>query len=105
MAKTMNPYLQTLYGQIGRMAFFMMGAKNITFDNASNVLQWRIANSKFNSVQVRYDIGEDLYQLTFSTETKKTITEIVIEQVEANDLHATIERMTGLRLSLARVYA
>ncbi|MBO0939217.1 hypothetical protein J2I47_21865 [Fibrella sp. HMF5335] len=105
MAKTMNPYLQTLYDQIGRMAFFMMGAKNITFDNASNVLQWRIANSKFNSVQVRYDIGEDLYQLTFSTETKQTITEVVMEQVEASDLHATIERMTGLRLSLARVYA
>lgn len=101
----MNPYLQTLNDQIGRMAFFMMGAKNITFDNASNVLQWQVANSKIKTIQVRYDLGEDLYSLTFSSVVKRTVSEIAIEQVEASDLHATIERITGLRLSLARVYA
>ncbi len=101
----MNPYLQTLYDQIGRMAFFMMGAKNITFDNARNELRWRIANSKIKRIGIRYQVAEDLYELSFFTESKITISEIVIEQVEAGDLHATIERMTGLRLSLSQIYA
>lgn len=101
----MNPYLQTLYDQIGRMAFFMMGAKNITFDNVKNELRWRITNSRIKSIGIRYQVAEDLYELSFLTESKTTISEIVIEQVEARDLHATIERMTGLRLSLLRLYA
>lgn len=101
----MNPYVQTLYSQIGRMAFFMMGARRFRVDNRANSLRWQIANSKIQSVCVRYDIGTDLYEVSFLTETLKTISEIVIEQVEANELHATIERMTGLRLSLARTYA
>ena len=101
----MNHYLQTLREQVGGMAFFMMGAKNMTFDNAKNELRWRIANSTISHVSVRYDVGEDLYQVTFSSTSKNTVSEIVIEQLEASELHATIERYTGLRLSLSRVYA
>ena len=105
MAKKMNDYLQTLYDQIGRMAFFMMGAKDITFDNAKNTLQWKIANSKIRTITIRYDLGEDLYEVSFFTVGKTTLLEVVIEQVEIGNLHETIERMTGLRLSLARVYS
>ncbi|WP_019991107.1 MULTISPECIES: hypothetical protein [Rudanella] len=105
MTKTMNPYVQTLYDQIGPMAFSMMGAKRFHVDNRANSLRWQIANSKIKSVTVRYDITSDLYEVSFLTETAKTISEIVIEQVEIGQLHATIERMTGLRLSLSRVYA
>ena len=105
MAKKMNDYLQTLYDQIGRMAFFMMGAKDVTFDNAKNTLQWKIANSKFRTITIRYDLGEDLYEVSFFTVGKTTLLEVVIDQVEVGDLHETIERMTGLRLSLARVYS
>ena len=105
MAKKMNDYLQTLYDQIGRMAFFMMGAKDVTFDNAKNTLQWKIANSKIRTITIRYDLGEDLYEVSFFTVGKTTLLEVVIDQVEVGDLHETIERMTGLRLSLARVYS
>jgi hypothetical protein len=105
MAKTMNGYVQTLYDQIGRMAFFMMGAKGFRVDNKTNTLRWQIANSSIKSVSVRYDVAIDLYEVSFLTETRKTISEIVIEQVEVSQLHATIERMTGLRLSLNRIYA
>lgn len=101
----MNSYVQTLYDQIGRTAFFMMGAKAFRVDNKAHSLRWQIANSRIKSVTVRYDVAADLYELCFLTETKTTISEIVIEQVEAGQLHATIERMTGLRLSLTRVYA
>ncbi|CCH03527.1 hypothetical protein FAES_pFAES01033 (plasmid) [Fibrella aestuarina BUZ 2] len=87
------------------MAFFMMGAKNFWFDNDTNTLRWQIANSSIKSVSVCYDTSIDLYDVSFLTETKTTISEIVIEQVEVSELHATIERMTGLRLSLARTYA
>ena len=105
MTKTMNPYVQTLYDQIGCMAFSMMGAKRFCVDNRANSLRWQIANSKIKSVCVRYDIATDLYEVSFLTETARTISEIVIEQVEVSELHTTIERMTGLRLSLSRVYA
>ena len=105
MAKKMNDYLQTLYDQIGRMAFFMMGAKDVTFDNAKNTLQWKIANSKIRTITIRYDLGEDLYEVSFFTVGKTTLLEVVIEHVEIGNLHETIERMTGLRLSLARVYS
>ena len=101
----MNHYLQTLREQIGGMAFFMMGAKNITFDNAKNELRWQIANSTISHVNVRYDVGEDLYQITFSSTSRNTVSEIVIEQLEAGELHAVIERYTRLRLSLSRIYA
>ncbi|MBO0931888.1 hypothetical protein J2I48_12840 [Fibrella sp. HMF5036] len=87
------------------MAFFMMGAKQMTFNNATNELRWRIANSTVNQISVCYDIGEDLYRITFVTESRATVSEVIIEQLEANELHATIERYTGLRLSLSRVYA
>lgn len=105
MLRNMNPYVQTLYNQIGQTAFFMMGAKRFWVDNKTNSLRWQIANSKIKSVTGRYDAATDLYELSFLTETKKTIAEIVIEQVEVGELHATIERMTGLRLSLTRKYA
>ena len=105
MAKKMNDYLQTLYDQIGQTAFLMMGAKDVTFDNAKNTLQWKIANSKFRTITIRYDLGEDLYEVSFFTVGKTTLLEVVIDQVEVGDLHETIERMTGLRLSLARVYS
>lgn len=105
MAEKMNDYLQTLYDQIGRMAFFMMGAKDIRFDNAKNTLQWKIANSKIRTITIRYDLGEDLYEVSFFTVGKTTLLEVVIDQVEVGDLHETIERMTGLRLSLSQVYS
>ncbi|WP_041259690.1 hypothetical protein [Fibrella aestuarina] len=105
MAKSMNGYVNTIHNQIGGMAFFMMGAKNFWFDNDTNTLRWQIANSSIKSVSVCYDTSIDLYDVSFLTETKTTISEIVIEQVEVSELHATIERMTGLRLSLARTYA
>lgn len=101
----MNGYVQTLYDQIGRMAFFMMGATGFRVDNKTNTLSWQIANSPIKSVSFRYDVAIDLYEVSFMTETKRTVTEIVIEQVEASQLHATIERMTGLRLSLSRTCA
>ena len=105
MAKKMNDYLQTLYDQIGRMAFFMMGAKDITFDNAKNTLQWKITNSKFRTITIRYDLGEDLYEVSFFTVGKTTFLEVVMENVEIGNLHATIERITGLRLSFSQVYS
>lgn len=105
MTKKMNDYLQTLYDQMGRMAFFMMGAEDITFDNAKNTLQWKIANSKIRTITIRYDVGNDLYEVSFFTVGKATLLEVVIEQVEISELHATIERMTGLRLSLTHVYS
>ena len=105
MKKPINPYLQKLHDQIGRMAFWMMGAKDITFDNTKNTLRWKIANSRVKSASVRYDLGTDLYELSFLTETKTTIADIVIEQVEIGNLHATIEQMIGLQLSLTRIYA
>ena len=105
MVTTMNHYLQTLRDQIGGMAFFMMGAKNMTFNNNTNELRWRIANSTISHVSVRYEVADDLYQLTFSSATRTTVSEIVIDRVDVGELHATIERTTGLRLSLSRVYA
>jgi len=105
MAQYMNSDVQTLYNQIGRTAFFMMGAKRFRVDNRANSLRWQIANSKIKSVCVRYVIATNLYEVSFLTESAKTISEIVIEGVEVSELHATIERMTGLRLSLRRVFA
>lgn len=104
-AKTMNPYLQTLHDQIGGMAFFMMGTSHLTFNNAKNELRWRIANSTIHHVSVCYEQGDDLYCVSFFTKSRTTLSEIVIEQVDASELLATIERITGLRLSLSHVYA
>ena len=99
----MNPYVQTLYDQIGRAAFFMMNARSIRFDNCKNSLQWQISNSSVAGVCVTYNFSHDLYDVSFLTITKAAISEIVIEHVEVSELHRTIERMTGLSLTIPTI--
>jgi hypothetical protein len=105
MKANLNTCLQILVDQIGHPAFFMMNAHRFRADKATNTLSWRISNSRIQTVRVTYQTHLDLYELGFMTVSKSHISEIVIEHIGAGELHATIERMTGLRLSLTRVYA
>jgi hypothetical protein len=97
-----RPELQTLYQQIGHKAFYMMGAKDITYDNKNLALSWKMGGgSKWRYVEVQYDIAADLYHLHFVNYKGHEITkEHNIERVEASDLHRIIEAQTGMRLSL-----
>ncbi len=103
MKTEMNEYLKTLYRQIGRGAFLMMNAQNVTYDNKQNVLKWDISGSPVAAVRVTYKVREDLYELGFFINTPTHLTEVVIEQVEVSQLHETIERITGLSLRVPRI--
>ena len=103
MKTKMNQYVRTLYEQIGREAFFMMNARHITADNQQNALKWHISGSPVSRVCVTYRREHDLYELGFMLESATHLTEVVIEQVAVDDLHKTIERMTGLSLTVPRV--
>ncbi len=99
----MNEYLKTLYDQIGKAAFFMMNARQFTIDNEQNALEWTISGSSVSSVRVAYDFGEDLYSVAFMTQTLTHLSKVIIERVEVGELHATIERVTGLSLSIPQI--
>jgi hypothetical protein len=95
----MKPCVQAIYNQIGQVAFARMKATTLKPDNRKNALQWKMKGSRFTSIRVEGQQNGDAYQVSFFIISHQQFTEIVIEQVEAQELISTIERITGLVLS------
>jgi len=90
----------TIYNQIGgRKAFYMMGAKNLAYDN--NKLAFKIRGSRsINHIRVTLQ-ADDLYTLEFLYLTVKTYKTVKKLTGLYNDqLKPVIEQETGLYLSL-----
>lgn len=89
---------QEIYKQIGKRAFFMMGAKNIF--KTDNSLYWKIGrnNKGISFIEVIYNKGKDLYDIKFSNIKDKVIKEV--KGIYSDQLHSVIEDNTGFRLSL-----
>lgn len=87
--------------QIGRPAFFMMGAQNLMADESA--ITFRIRGSrKYNHVRIELN-GSDLYDITFTRiRALKIAAQDVIEDVYVESLHDVISYHTGLALALPR---
>ena len=101
----MCPEITIMSDLIGNMAFGMMGARNLTFDNATYRLQWRMgAGAWCDTVVFSYDDSKDLYTLRFITYSKvdggEIVRDILLENVYCDDVKTIIERQTGFYLSL-----
>lgn len=97
----LTPPVQAIYNQIGPVAFARMNASNVISDKRKNALQWETKGSRFTSIRVECRQDEYGYQVSFFIINRQQFTEIVIEQVKAEELIRTIKRITGLRLSSA----
>jgi hypothetical protein len=92
---------QTIYNQIGRSAFAMMGASNIMI--TENGLQWKVGKNskKVTHVTVTLDSG-DTYTVKFQKVGRNCrVSDLgTSEGVYVENLHEVIENNTGLYLSL-----
>ncbi|WP_229370336.1 hypothetical protein [Fibrivirga algicola] len=95
----MKPCVKAIYNQIGQVAFSRMKATTLKPDNRKNALQWKIKCTRFTSIRVESQQNGVGYQVSFFIINHQQFTEIVIEQVEAQELISTIEQITGLVLS------
>lgn len=88
-----------IYRQIGKKAFFMLGAKNFVGDKDS--LSFKISGSKaYSHIKVRLN-SLDLYDMTFYKIVGNEIkNEKTVEGLYFDMLHSTIEQETGLYTSL-----
>lgn len=95
---------QTIANQIGRRAFFMMGAKNIgaTTHDGKAALTFGIMRNDNGVTHVRVTLEpSDTYTVTFLRVRGLKITTVSeAEMVFADVLNQVIENRTGLRLSL-----
>ncbi len=95
--------------QLGHQAFFMLGAKKLI--GSENSLTFKIGRNpkSINYIKITLD-PSDTYNVEFlrirkpkNADVKRT-TVAEFECVYVDTLHAVIERTTGMRLSLTRVY-
>lgn len=91
---------QTIMGQLGRKALFMLGAKDFTCGGECH-LTFRIRGcSKVNVVQINLD-PSDTYTVRFSRIRGIKVTRVSEHNdIYADQLHGLIERVTGLATSL-----
>lgn len=106
----MNDIIQTIINQIGgKQTFFMVDAKNITYDNKTNKLMFKFMRSgktKANWVKIMYLPGKDLYSVQFLKVFKTEVKEVTnFQDVYGDQLRGLFESTTGLRTSLTAVYA
>lgn len=97
--QAINPKVQAIYDQIGTMAFANMRTSTFSLDKRKNALQWKMKRSPFKAIRVECESDGHRYQVSFFLINQRQFTEVVIEQVEAERLVYTIERMTSLHLS------
>lgn len=97
--RAMNPHVQAIYNQIGALTFARMRASALCPDNRKNALQWKMKGSLYTSIRVECQPNGNGYQVSFFIINRQQFTEIVIEQVAAEELISTIERMNNVRLS------
>lgn len=95
----MNPYVQAIYNQIDTLAFARMRASALCPDNCKNALQWKMKGSRYKSIRVECQPDGNGYQVSFFIINRQQFTEIVIEQVAAEELTSTIEQMNNVQLS------
>lgn len=95
----MNPCVQAIYNQVGQVAFARMKATTLKPDNRKNALQWKMKGTRFTSIRVEGQQNGDAYKVSFFIINHQQFIQLVIEQVEAQELISTIERITGLVLS------
>ena len=90
---------QTIADQIGRVAFVMMGAKNLL--GSEDHLQFQIRGSKkVNRIVVKLE-PSDTYTVKFYTGSALKIRQVAeVSDVYADSLRRVIESETGLYLSL-----
>ena len=91
---------QTIADQIGRRAFFMMGAKHLT--DSGQTLRFRVGRNseRVNIVTVTLD-ASDTYSLRFSyLRGIKDTERSSVEGIYADQLHIALESGTGMRMSL-----
>jgi len=88
-----------IYRQIGKRAFFMMGAQHFTATPDS--LTFKVRGSKLvTHIRVKL-LPSDTYEVTFSKVRGINIkTVAVVTDVYVDSLHAVISYNTGLALSL-----
>ena len=93
---------KTIDEQIGRRAYFMMGARNVLAGESwVSFRTGRVAAGKANYVKVTYNHGTDLYDLEFLKLHGKTAKPIATETgIYAEDMHSRIEEHTGLATRL-----
>jgi hypothetical protein len=96
---------EEIYKQIGKRAFYMMGAKNIAKgkDGSTEYLQFQIGRNPkgVNIVRVEYDYGRDLYNIIFYN-LRGTNLKIKsrVDGAYADMLHDVLKNHTGMALSL-----
>lgn len=95
----MNPRVQAIYNHIGPLAFARMRTSALCPDNRKNALQWKMKGSPYTSIRVECQPDGNGYQVSFFIINRQQFTEIVIEQVAAEELTSTIEQMNNVRLS------
>lgn len=95
-----NNIAQTISNQIGGRAFQMMGARNLI--DTGNGLTFKVGRNAKAVTHVRVELTDaDLYDVTFlACRGTKVKTKAEAEGIYADQLHAVIERETGLYLSL-----
>lgn len=88
---------RTIYNQIGKHAFYMMGAKN--FIKSEKALSWKIMRNSKGVIYIKVILNSmDTYDIEFLNNRGIIINKI--ENIYNNQLHTTIEEHTGLNLSL-----
>jgi hypothetical protein len=92
--------IETTIQQIGgNKALFMMGCKQIVSDEANNAITLRIKGSKVKYVKITLN-SMDTYDLSFYSGRLMNLKERAVEGIYNDMMKETIERETGLYLSL-----
>ena len=95
---------ETILEQLGGRMFVMMtGAKQFVHSNNGNTLTFKIGRNagKVNCVQVNYNEGLDLYEMTFKRVSVKGIKIIKeFDQVYFDQLQTLFTEVTGMYTSL-----
>jgi len=97
----MNQIAETLYNQIGRQAFVMLGAKNLGYTDKG--ISFKIGRNAegVTHISINYNYGQDLYEMKFyAIRGASCKVKAEYEGVYADQLHTLIEKATGLYTSL-----
>lgn len=90
---------KTIADQLGGRALFMLGAKNLVGDERS--LTFRVARNACKVTHIRITLqDDDTYHVLAMQVRKHVVTERGDFECQVGELHATIETLTGLYLSL-----
>jgi hypothetical protein len=91
---------ETIYQQIGRRAFLMMGTSQVVGGPLD--LTWNVKGVEgINRIRVTLDVASDTYTVDFANYRKLTFKVVKsVSGVYADMLHSVIENKTGLYLSL-----